>query len=257
MAVAGSPVEKLSVKKNGFMRWYDADESHYAGFQSPSSITANIDYTLPPAPPAVSGYVLSCSTAGVMSWVAQSGGGSGEVNTASNVGSGTGLFKVKSGVDLQFKTLLAGLDGGSQNTISISGGTNEVTITAIGTVPVGAIVAWLKNLSGTPATLPAQFVECDGRTISDGSSPYNGVTIPNLNNQPADGSHAAGANRFLRGSTTSGGTGGSETHNHALNSVAICNGASPPPVQRVSGPETMYTSTLPTYYQVVWIMRIK
>jgi len=50
------------------------------------------------------------------------GGGGGEANTASNVGTGTGLFKQKTGVDLEFKTILAG-EG-----LEVSGGTNEVTI---------------------------------------------------------------------------------------------------------------------------------
>jgi len=47
---------------------------------------------------------------------------SGEANTASNVGTGTGLFKQKTSVDLEFKSLLAGFG------LSVSGGTNEVTI---------------------------------------------------------------------------------------------------------------------------------
>ena len=48
----------------------------------------------------------------------------GEANTTSNVGTGTGLAKPKSGVDFPFKTLLAGPN------ISIVPATNEITISA-------------------------------------------------------------------------------------------------------------------------------
>jgi hypothetical protein len=53
-----------------------------------------------------------------------SGGGaaSGQSNTASNIGSGIGIFKQKTGVDLEFKTLL-GVSG-----VVISDGTDEVSI---------------------------------------------------------------------------------------------------------------------------------
>ena len=54
------------------------------------------------------------------------GGGSGEVNTASNVGTGDGLFKQKTGVDLEFK----GLIGGSNITLSDSG--SDIRIDAAG-----------------------------------------------------------------------------------------------------------------------------
>jgi len=58
-------------------------------------------------------------------WV---GTDTGENNTASNVGGGCGIFKQKTGVDLEFKSLLAG------DLISITCGSDAVTITALPTL---------------------------------------------------------------------------------------------------------------------------
>lgn len=53
------------------------------------------------------------------------GGGGGEVNTASNVGTGLGkVFKQKSGVDLEFKSILAG------SNITIVNGTDDVQVSS-------------------------------------------------------------------------------------------------------------------------------
>ena len=54
------------------------------------------------------------------------GGSGGEANTASNVGFGNGIFKQKSGVDLQFKSLVAGLG------LNIVPSLDELTISATG-----------------------------------------------------------------------------------------------------------------------------
>jgi hypothetical protein len=54
------------------------------------------------------------------------GGGGGEANTASNVGAGDGLFKQKTGVDLEFKSLVAGTN------ITLTAAADTVTINAAG-----------------------------------------------------------------------------------------------------------------------------
>lgn len=78
-------------------------------------------------PVGPNGYVLMADStaANGIKWSATGGGG--EVNDGANVGVGTGsVYKNKTGVDLNFRTLLAG------SGISISTGTNEVTISASG-----------------------------------------------------------------------------------------------------------------------------
>ncbi len=53
-------------------------------------------------------------------------GGSGEVNDGLNVGAGNGIFKQKSGLNLEFKTLISG------SGLSIANNPNDLTISATG-----------------------------------------------------------------------------------------------------------------------------
>ena len=123
--------------------------------------------------------------------------------------------------------------------------------------PIGSVMAWLKSLTGCPA-LAENWVECNGQVLSDAESPFNGVTIPNLN------ANGGGTQRFLRGATTSGATGGSDT-------LTVTSGT-PSATMRVDntssgiyafpGADT-HTHDItaadikPAYYTVVWIIKIK
>jgi hypothetical protein len=116
-------------------------------------------------------------------------------------------------------------------------------------VPLGALIYWLKSLSKTPQTLLDEWIECNGQVIMDSSSVYNGVTIPNLSG------FGSTTKRFIRGSTTSGTTGGTETHTHTVtksNTNACGAGVSPILTLSVDA-----AGTLPSYYEAVPIMRIK
>ncbi len=117
----------------------------------------------------------------------------------------------------------------------------------IGIVPIGSVVAWCKNLATAPPLLP-NYVECNGQVLADGDSPFDGATIPDLNG-------SSGTERFLRGQTTSGGTGGSEIHTHRVadgSSFTVGSTNAVPPNSDTGGADTK-----PSFYEVVWIMRIK
>lgn len=91
------------------------------------------------------GYVLSIKNDLTgLEWVA-GGAGGGETNTASNVGGGgVGIFKLKSGVDLQFKKLNTASGGlitvtddtaNSEIDLKITGGTDGQYLKTVGTTP--------------------------------------------------------------------------------------------------------------------------
>ena len=128
-----------------------------------------------------------------------------------------------------------------------------------GIVPVGAIIAWHKSFSHTPS-LPPEFVECHGQTLSDPQSAYDGAVIPNLNTTSSGGKKS-----FLRGSATSGATGGSDRHTHdgttacGTTTIPVCGGGSAAPAtgSHTHTFTTDETVTLPDYFEVVWIMRVK
>jgi hypothetical protein len=74
---------------------------------------------------------------------------------------------------------------------------------ANGLVPIGTILPWVKSLTNTPS-LTGQFVECNGQTLSDADSVYNGVVIPNLNGGlSVTGTASSGANTTLTDSSKS------------------------------------------------------
>jgi hypothetical protein len=117
-------------------------------------------------------------------------------------------------------------------------------------MPIGGIIPWAKNSFGVALTLPAQFMECNGQAVNDAESPLDGETLPNLN----------GEGRFLRGAALSGDVGGAETHTHDVDlsgSSAGDPGASGGSTVPWGTYATNSASSLPPYYDVVWVMRIK
>ena len=130
---------------------------------------------------------------------------------------------------------------------------------------IGSIEFFDKNFNGENE-LPFGWVECNGQTLDDEESPLNGKVIPNLNGQ----------NRFLRGNSTSGSTGGSATvtltvnqipsHNHTILGGSGTVGSSGSQYAGVNGTTSRNLSVtgggqshnnIPQYYNVVLIMKVK
>jgi len=123
------------------------------------------------------------------------------INNAGNVGIGTANPGAKLEVNGQVK--ITGGNPGNRKVLT-SDAAGLATWQYNNGVPIGSIIAWNKNMSGTPA-LPAEWVECNGQVLSDAESPLNGQTIPNLNSG-ANSTFGTTTNvgRYLRGSTSSG-----------------------------------------------------
>ncbi len=127
-------------------------------------------------------------------------------------------------------------------------------------VPIGGIIPWAKTLTNVPA-LSSLYVECNGQVLSDGDSLLDGQTIPDLN----------GDNQFMRGNSTSGGVGGSETmaHDHTLTTGEpsakrnAVTGGDPNVGNSLTHTHTGTSSgasedeNRPPFYNVVWVMKVK
>ena len=120
--------------------------------------------------------------------------------------------------------------------------------------PIGSVMAWLKSLTGCPA-LSENWVECNGQVLSDAESPFDGMTIPDLN------ANGGGSKRFLRGSTSSGTTGGSVTPSGTTggpSGTVLCGSTLAPSAASDGHTHTVsITDGQPPYYEVVWIIKIK
>jgi hypothetical protein len=134
----------------------------------------------------------------------------------------------------------------------------DISFASIAQPPIGAIIAWHRNATLNVPSLPANWVACSGGVFNDPESPLNGMTLPNLN----DGD-------FLRGATQSGGGGGAATHIHNFSAAATISAEA---AGAVSGADigvsldshdhpvvgsTDPESSLPPYFEVLWIIRIK
>lgn len=89
------PVDRMIISNDGKIGLPDTNATYYTYFKADAQST-DISYTLPNAYPAVTGYVLSSTTAGAMSWVAGGGGGMVYPGTgmAVSTGSAWGISKV-------------------------------------------------------------------------------------------------------------------------------------------------------------------
>ena len=90
-------------------------------------------------------------------------------------------------------------------------------------------------------------MQCDGQVLNDAESPLNSQNIPNLN----------GEQRFLRGASGSGGTGGNDAHQHTIFGQGFGGVTAGSDLYTGPASATDTASSLPPYYEVVWVMRVK
>jgi len=117
---------------------------------------------------------------------------------------------------------------------------------------IGTVKAYDKSQTGIPLNnLTAFWVECNGQVLNDPESPLNGQTIRDINI----------TKRVIRGSSTSGSTGGADTHAHntnlGLRSADTASDGSNGGYKINGNATTSSASSLPAYMEMVWIQKIK
>jgi len=153
--------------------------------------------TNPIVTPSVNGAALTSAGSGGTLYLDDAGNysappsaGGGEINTASNVGSGVGVFKQKNNADLQFKSFEA-----SGSALSVSGSANSVAYTlndaAFATAAQGTTADSALQPAAIGTTVQAHSAILDATTASfttaaEGAIISNGVSIGELDNDKVD-----------------------------------------------------------------------
>ena len=143
------------------------------------------------------------------------------------------------------------------NVLSVKdGGVTKGKISGSGNflMPIRATIPWDKTLTGTPA-LPDGWVECNGQTIDDAESDYNGETIRNLN----------GNSNVIKGGATSGDATTEDflpSHTHQLkldgdNPAWCVEQKSIGGAWQNNHINSKTSGTATDFISMVWIMRIK
>ena len=136
-------------------------------------------------------------------------------------------------------------NGTPANSLEMRNQLNALKALVDAAAPIGSLKPWLKSFPNTPA-LTAHWAECNGQVLNDVESPYHGMALPNINGA------GGGTQRFLRGATASGATGGAEQHDHAVDDNAPVR-----VIQQGTDFGVNASGSLPSFYEVVWVMRVR